>query len=43
MIIEDIRTVRRLKSVCKEYRIPFNDLPEVLIEYIYEDNVGWSD
>jgi hypothetical protein len=38
-----LRTVIRLKRLCRKYRIPFRDLPEVLEEYIYEDNIGWSD
>ena len=38
-----VRTLIRLIRVCREYHIPFNDLPEVLEEYIYEDNVEGSD
>ena len=38
-----LRTLIRLKRLCRKYRIPFRDLPEVLEEYIYEDNIGWSD
>ena len=38
-----VRTIIRLYKVCRRYRIPFKDLPEVLEEYIYEDNIGWSD
>ena len=33
-----IRTVIRLLKICKQYRIPFNDLPYVLEEYIAYDN-----
>ena len=42
-MIKQIKVFFELKKICKKYRIPFNDLPEVLEEYIYEDNVGWSD
>ena len=42
-IINTIRTIRKLKIICQKYKIPFQDLPEVLEEYIYDDNIGWSD
>lgn len=35
---EENRTVNRLQKVCNKYDIPFNDLPEVLEEYIATDN-----
>ena len=38
-----VKTIIELIRVCRKYRIPFKDLPEVLEEYIYEDNIGWSD
>lgn len=38
-----IKTIIELKKVCRKYRIPFEDLPAVLEEYIYNDNEGWSD
>ena len=39
MIITDyIQTIQKLRQICQKYRIPFNDLPEVLEEYIAYDN-----
>ncbi len=38
-----LSAILRLRKICREYRIPFEDLPEVLLEYIYTDNEGWSD
>ena len=38
-----LKTIIKLKRICRKYRIPFKDLPEVLEEYIYSDNEGWSD
>ena len=35
---EENRTINRLQKVCNKYDIPFNDLPEVLEEYIATDN-----
>ena len=31
-------TIKKLQNICQKYRIPFNDLPEVLEEYIATDN-----
>lgn len=42
-LFKSIKTILQLKTICRKYRIPFHDLPEVLEEYIYEDNIGWSD
>ena len=33
-----LRTIIRLRRVCRKYRIPFNDLLCVLEEYIAYDN-----
>jgi len=38
MIKDFILTILKLRTVCIKYRIPFNDLPEVLEEYIAYDN-----
>lgn len=43
MIRKVLLTVLRLRTICTKYHIPFEDLPEVLEEYIYADNEGWSD
>ena len=43
MIRRFILTLLKLRTICIKYRIPFEDIPDVLEEYIYEDNVGWSD
>ena len=31
-------TIKKLQNICNKYDIPFNDLPEVLEEYIATDN-----
>ncbi|WP_296882192.1 hypothetical protein [uncultured Methanobrevibacter sp.] len=38
MIKDFIRTLMKLRKICRKYRIPFNDLPDVLEEYIAYDN-----
>ena len=35
---EENTTIQHLQNICKDYNIPFNDLPEVLEEYIATDN-----
>ena len=35
---EENQAVNKLQNICQKYRIPFNDLPEVLEEYIATDN-----
>ena len=42
-MIKTIKSVKAIKKVCKKYRIPFEDVAEVLEEYILNDNEGWSD
>ena len=42
-MIKKIIAIRKLHHICRKYRISFEDLPEVLEEYIYEENIGWSD
>ena len=34
---EETQTLTRLQKICNKYDIPFNDLPEVLEEYISTD------
>lgn len=41
-MIGELLAIFRLRRICREYRIPFRDLPEVFEEYVYQDNVGWS-
>lgn len=38
MIKDCIKTIMKLKKICNKYRIPFDDLPDVLEEYIAYDN-----
>lgn len=35
---EENQAVNKLQKICNKYDIPFNDLPEVLEEYIATDN-----
>lgn len=35
---EETQTLTQLQKICNKYDIPFNDLPEVLEEYISTDN-----
>lgn len=42
-MFDKLLAIMRLRKICREYRIPFEDLPDVLLEYIYSDNEGWSD
>ena len=35
---EERQTLTQLQKICNKYDIPFNDLPEVLEEYISTDN-----
>ena len=35
---EETQTLDQLQKICNKYDIPFNDLPEVLEEYIATDN-----
>ena len=33
-----LKTIITLRKICRKYRIPFDDLPGVLEEYIAYDN-----
>lgn len=35
---EENNTTNKLQEICTKYHIPFNDLPEILEEYIATDN-----